>query len=488
MQPAKQIFERDELFRILGECALDGMIFHESGSAIHANMNCLDMTGYTREDFIGRNVFELLIAPDYKEFTLGKIRDGYPQAYESLIVRKDGSLLPVLLKGRAIGSQDNTLRVEVIRDLSAARSMDQCLRDTREQTAASSRLKDQFVALISHDLRSPLVSIKGMLDIAKEESAEGLFEMSRNGMFERIAGSAEGLIVLIERLLDHSRLQTGEIKPDSRFVNVGSLVDARISRISHLASMKNVSINNYLPDAMNIYADPDLYGEVLHNVISNAIKFTPRGGHVTVLSPDDSTVIVRDNGIGIDERIFPDLFKDGVRTSTYGTEGEKGTGLGLPYSYNIMKAHGGDLMAKSALGQGTEIHIILPKHTSIVLLVSDEDGQRSMIKEMIASFGKVLVVEARNGAEALNQLRYFMPTIVITDIEMPVFDGIELTRWIRSSPQYELVPIMALAAGMDADHGDLRENLSSLGADDILSKPLVENDFLPVVARYLGIV
>jgi len=98
MQPAKQIFERDELFRILGECVLDGMIFHESGTAIDANRNCLDMTGYTREEFIGRNLFELLIAPDYREFTLGKIRDGYPEAYESLIVRKDGSLLPVLLK------------------------------------------------------------------------------------------------------------------------------------------------------------------------------------------------------------------------------------------------------------------------------------------------------------------------------------------------------------------------------------------------------
>ena len=488
MPTTKPFSENEGGFRAPSGCTFDARIFHEEGIAVDVNENFLAMTGYSREEIIGRNVIEIAIAPDHKEAVYARMRSGCADACESLMVCKDGSYVPVELKGYDVDFEDRKLRVEVMHDISLQRQLEKSLRDTRNEAEASSRLKDQFVALISHDLRSPLASIKGMLDIAKKEGPEGLLEMRNNGMFERIANSAGGLISLIERLLDHSRLQTGEIKPELRFINVRSLVDDRIGRISQLASTKGLSIRNFLPESMNIYADPDLYGAVVHNIVSNAIKFTPRGGEITILSPEESLVIVRDNGIGIEEQMLPDLFNVGVRTSTYGTDGEKGTGLGLPYSYNIMKAHGGNLTAQPAMSKGAEFHIELPKHTSIVLLVSDEDAQRSMVKEMIAGFGKVLVVEARNGAEALNLLRYFMPSIVITDIEMPVFDGFELVRWIRGLTKYELVPIMAVAAFADAESAEWRENLSSLGADDIIAKPLVEDEFQMIVARYLGIV
>lgn len=416
-------------------------------------------------------VRELYAAPEANSFDVIKFKDG------KVIERYS---MPQLIDGEAVG------RVWSFRDITELKRSESDLHQAKEMAEAANRLKDQFVALISHDLRSPLLSIKGMLDIAKTESPEGLLEMGKNRTFDRIAQSAEGLINLTERLLDYSRLQMGEITPDMRFINIRSLAEEQIGRLSHLATIKNIAIRNTLPEAMHIYADPDLYGEVIHNVLSNAIKFTHHGGEITFLSEGESSLVIRDNGIGIDETMLPCLFNTEVKTSTCGTGGEKGTGLGLPYSFNIMKAHGGNLMVMPMKGAGAEFHIILPQHSSIVLIVDDQDAQRAIMKDMLNKLNNIQVVEAHNGAEALDMLQHIMPAIIITDIQMPVMDGIELVRRIRGLPQFEMVPIVGVTAFAGAASSEAREQLQSLGADDIMEKPLAEDEFLPVVARYTG--
>jgi signal transduction histidine kinase len=418
-----------------------------------------------------KRVRELYATPESTSLDILKFKDG------KVIERYS---MPQYIDGKAAG------RVWSFRDITELKRTEVNLRQAKETAEAATKLKDQFVSLISHDLRSPLLSIKGMLDVAKAESPEGLLEMGKNHTFERIAKSAKGLIALIERLLDHSRMQTGDIKPQMRFINLRWLVEDQINRIEHLAAVKNIPILNNLPEEMYIYADPDLYGEVIQNILSNAIKFTPHGGEITILSEDESSVIVRDNGIGIDEKMLDDLFKSNVKTSTRGTAGEIGTGLGLPYSANIMKAHGGSLTAVPMKGAGAEFHIILPKHTVIVLIVDDQDIQRAIIKEMFAKLKDVQVVEASNGAEALEILKHVTPAIIISDVQMPVMDGFELVRQIRCLPQYEMVPIVAVTSFAGIDYEEAREKLLSLGADDVFAKPLAEDEFLPMVARYTG--
>lgn len=482
-----QLEESENRFRRLSDASFEGIIVHDKGIIADVNEMCLRLTGYGREELIGKSVVELLIQPGFREVVIDKIRTNFEEAYEVKGKRKDGVVISVELRGKMADFHGKRFRVAVFRDISAQKEAEKNLREAKETAEAATKLKDQFVSLISHDLRSPLLSIKGMLDMAKAESPEGLVRMGQNGTFDRIAKSAEGLIALTERLLDHSRFRTGNINPEKRFINVRSLVEERIGRISHLASVKNITIRNLLPESMHIYADPDLYGEVIHNILSNAIKFTRGRGEIDILLTGESSVVVRDNGIGIGEKMLPDLFNGDVRTTTYGTDGEKGTGLGLPYSHNIMKAHGGNLTAASMKDAGTEFRITLPAHATIVLVVDDQDVQRAIMKEMLARLKSVQVVEARNGAEALEMLQYIMPAIIVTDIQMPVMDGFELVRRIRDLPKYELVPIMAVTAFAAASRGELREKLFALGADDFIAKPLVEDDFLPVVARYLGI-
>ncbi|MBI5439506.1 MAG: response regulator [Nitrosomonadales bacterium] len=423
------------------------------------------------DGFLNR-VRELYATPEASSFDIIKFKDGR-------IIERNS--LPQFIDGKVAG------RVWSFLDVTERKLAETELHQAKELAEASAHLKDQFVALVSHDLRSPLLSIKGMLDMAKAGGQDGLRETDKNRTLDRIAKSVEGLISLIECLLDHNRLQTGSIKPEMRFSNARSLVEGRIGRISHLAAVKNITIQNTLPDSMHLYADPDLYGEVIHNLLSNAIKFTRRGGEIAILPAGESTVIVRDNGVGIDEKMLPDLFNIGVKTTTYGTDDERGSGLGLPYSFGIMKAHGGSLTAVPIKGGGTEFHVTLPRHDTIVLIVDDQDIQRAIMKDMLAKLGSIQVVEARNGAEALEMLQHIMPAVIVTDIQMPVMDGFELVRQIRDLPQYEMVPIMAVTAFAGADPAELREKLLMLGADDFVAKPLTEEEFLPVVARYLGI-
>jgi PAS domain S-box-containing protein len=423
-------------------------------------------------DVFLERVRELYATPEANSFDVINFKGG------RVIER---SSIPQRIDGKVVG------RVWSFRDITERKLAETRLRQAKEQAESATRLKDQFVTLISHDLRSPLISIKGMLDLAGAGNHKGLRDMDKNRTFDRIAKSTEGLIALIERLLDHNRLQSGSMKPEMRFINVRSLAEEQIGRISHLASVKNITIHNTLPEAMHIYVDPDLYGEVIHNLLSNAIKFTNSGGAITILPSGESTVIVRDNGVGIDEKMLPNLFNIGVKTTTYGTGGERGNGLGLPYSFDIMKAHGGSLTAVPIKGAGTEFHVTLPRHDTIVLIVDDQDIQRAIMKDMLAKLDSIQVVEACNGADAMDKLQYIMPAIIVTDIQMPVMDGFELVRQIRNMPQYEMVPIMAVTAFAGADPAELREKLLALGADDFIAKPLAEEDFLPVVARYLGI-
>ena len=475
------------LFESISDAVL---IVDMNGRFVHVNNSACTRLGYSYEEMLQIGPADI-DTPEYAAKVPERIKVILEQGklvFETAQVRKDGAVIQVELNSRVIDYDGNPAIMSVVRDITERKRAETELRNAKEQAEAATRLKDQFVALISHDLRSPLISIKGAIDMAKEDGQEGLQKTGKDHTFDRISRSTEGLITLIERLLDHSRLQAGSIKPEMRFINVRSLVEEQIGRISHLALVKNIAIHDTLPESMHIYADPDLYGEVIQNLLSNAIKFTLRGGRVDILSPDDASVVVRDNGIGIDEKLLPDLFDSEMKTTTFGTDGEKGLGLGLPYAFDIMKAHGGSLTAMPIKNAGAEFHVILPKHETIVIIVDDNDIQRIIMRDMIAKLNSVRVVEAHNGADALDMLQHVMPAVIITDIQMPVMDGFELVRRIRDLPQYEMVPIMVVTAFAGTDHGEMREKLSTLGADDFIAKPLTEDKFLPVVARYLGIV
>ena len=156
-------------------------------------------------------------------------------------------------------------------------------------------------------------------------------------------------------------------------------------------------------------------------------------------------------------------------------------GLGLPLCHDIMKAHGGALMVDSEPGRGCVFHISLPEAQATVLIVDDQEAARMEIVEQMQDMA-ANIIEAANGKEALDRLAEIVPHLVITDIAMPVMDGLELLQFIRKNPAMESVPVVVMTSNAGVD---TREEAFRLGASDFVTKPIVAAEFIPRVKRFV---
>jgi CheY-like chemotaxis protein len=217
--------------------------------------------------------------------------------------------------------------------------------------------------------------------------------------------------------------------------------------------------------------------------LTNAIKFCSSGDRITFFVQPGlkSAIAIRDTGNGIDERIIPNLFKHEVKTSTVGTGGERGTGLGLPYSYDILKAHGGEITVESAPGKGTVFCVMLPYVRPIALVVDDEPMALLIVRSHLERIG-IEVTEAVSGEMALSAIKERHPHIVITDINMPVMDGFDLLDRLKKESATRDIPVIVMTS---AD-GEARDRAFRHGADDFVKKPIEAEDFIPRVRRFVG--
>lgn len=364
----------------------------------------------------------------------------------------------------------------------------------KEQAEDATKLKDKFVALVSHDLRAPLASSMGFLKLAQNLHGAAMTPELRQ-VVDRVVKSSGAQLEMIDQLLDISRLHTGKVVVAKKFVNAHALFAIQIVGIEGKIAEKGVSITNALPTEMQIFVDPVLFGQVAANLLSNASKFCRAGDRVSVevVNGDRQTILVKDTGVGISPDILPDLFLHEVKTTTRGTSDETGTGLGLPFCRDIVEAHGGEIRAESPLGGGAIFSIMLPEARAIVLLVDDNEANRIIMKRHLKeNFPGVEVMEGGNGQEALETLRNVTPHLIITDIIMPVIGGLELLEHLRKEPRLSGIPVIVATSdhsssmGTDGRKMDVRMKAFDLGAKDFVLKPVIPSDFLPRVRRFIS--
>jgi CheY-like chemotaxis protein len=259
----------------------------------------------------------------------------------------------------------------------------------------------------------------------------------------------------------------------------GQVVDS----LAPLAERKGVTLLNETKERTRIHADYNLMYEALTNLVTNAIKFTRAGDTITIFSPVDNpgAIAVKDTGVGIPPHIIPDLFHHEIKTTTTGTAGEQGTGLGLPFCKDIMDAHGGSLTVESEKGKGSVFCAVLPIRTPVALVVDDDEDQREILSWYMKTAG-INVVEAASGLEALDIIRSSRPDVVITDINMPGMDGIEFLTRLKEAVGGKPPPAMAVTGSRDKL---ILERAFYAGAADIVSKPFDENELISRVNRLL---
>jgi CheY-like chemotaxis protein len=350
---------------------------------------------------------------------------------------------------------------------------DDRLRDALAAAEEANRLKDEFLAVLSHELRTPLNAILGW---ARMLRAGTIAEADVPRALETIERNAHAQAQLIEDLLDVSRIVSGKLRLEMRPVDVGEVVQEAIDTVRPTADARGITMTTAVAHVAPVSGDAQRLQQVVWNLLTNAIKFTPPGGTVHVRVDQAAStvgVVVSDTGQGIDPEFLPHVF-DRFRqaSSTPGTTRRKGLGLGLAIVRHLVEAHAGTVSVESeGAGKGTTftaefpvmvgrtVHPSAPARyaqslettlslTGMRLLVVDDDPDaREMLKISLRQYGADVRVAA-SADEALGALTSDCPDVLVSDIEMPDTSGYELIRRLRQSDNLELrrLPAVALTA------------------------------------------
>jgi PAS domain S-box-containing protein len=493
-----------------------------NGTIMTWNAGAERIFGYTAEEAVGQPIV-MLVPPERRgeeAHILAMLRRGERvEHFETERVRKDGRRIFVSLSvspvkdatGRVIGAAKIARDVTSRKELEAERERLLAAERTARQVAeTANRAKDAFLAMISHELRSPLSPIlawarmlrRGVLDEEKTRRA-----------LETIERNAQAQAQLIDDLLDISRIVAGKLRLEVRPVDLVSVIEAAMDVVRPAAEAKDIRIESVFDTETGfVVGDPSRLQQVVWNVLSNAIKFTPKHGRVQITLERVNShveIAVSDTGRGIAHEFLLYLFERFQQAETGPTRTHGGLGLGLAIVRHLVELHGGTVVAESAgEGQGATFTIKLPRmifartageierrHPTLpmpvadrpdvslgqlrVLVVDDEPDSNDVVSGVLGSSGAEVRVAA-SAAQGLDELGRWSPDVIISDIAMPGEDGYAFIGKVRAlDGEKARIPAIALTAYATTED---RVRIFSSGFQVHLVKPVDPAELVAVVA------
>jgi len=433
--------------------------------------------------------FENMVHPDdlpfLKKTFKRALKDRASYKIEFRLLRKNGTVREVISQGFPYLDPNGhpVSMVGITQDITDRKQSERDLLEAKRRAEAATKLKDKFLSLVAHDLRSPLTWMLGFLRrMLKDEVAP--LDQRHEERIEKILAGGEHMIGMIDDLLQLSRLRTGEIMLSPRFMDRNLPISVVLGQIAPVAMEKGIEVVNEIPNGGRLYADEKLFRSVIQNLVTNAIKFCNRGDRITLFTPvgEPDTIAIKDTGTGMDRKFMKNLFRPDVQTSRLGTGGESGNGMGLPLCKDIITAHKGKIRVESRVGEGSVFYIQMPRVRPKIVLVEDDELTSAYLKRALEGL-EADILEAKHGREALNILNKVIPDLVITDIEMPVMDGFTLMENIRQHPKIGAVPVIVLTVKPDLT---TRERAIRAGASDFIAKTATAEELLLRVMKYMG--
>jgi PAS domain S-box-containing protein len=499
------------------ESSDDAIITKNLNSTITSwNPAATRMFGFTEEEALGKSI--RMIIPDElqseEDVVLAKIRAGEKvDHYETVRQRKDGTRVNISLTVSPIRDENGVIvgASKIARDITErVRLADENTR-LYEMAREANRAKDEFLAVLSHELRTPLNAIVGYSRllrggvISQEKAARALETLERN---------ATWLSQIIDDVLDVSRIVSGKIRLDVQPVELPLIVDNAVSTIQPAAEAKNIRVQTTIdPNVGPVSGDPDRLQQVVWNLVSNAVKFTPKGGRIQVRLERVNShieITVSDTGVGISSDFLPYVF-DRFRQAEGGTTRQTGgLGLGLAIVRHIVEMHGGTVLATSAgEGKGASFAVRLPlmivqpqpaepprAHprterlapltslgdlTGVRVVAVDDDHDALTLLRVVLETAGAEVTTVSSPFDAVKRITEVKPHVVVLDLGMPRMDGFEVIARIRASddPAVRDVPAAALTAFARSE--DRTKALRS-GFEMHLSKPVDPGELVASVA------
>ena len=391
---------------------------------------------------------------------------------------------------------------------------EEALQQAKEAAEVANRAKSDFLSMVSHELRTPLTSVLGFAKIIKKKLESTIFpeiptedrkiqkairQVGDN--IDIIVSEGERLTTLINDVLDLTKLEAGKIEWKAQPISVAQIIEQATAATSALFEAKRLKLFIELEEELpEILGDRDRLVQVVINLISNAVKFTEKGSVTCRVTRTDNAIAVTviDTGIGIAEADQPLVFERFKQIGDTLTDKPKGTGLGLPICKQIVEHHGGILWVESELGKGSNFSFTLPitagatvelKKTDLelavrqlkktketatpssseqkktILVVDDEAPLRKLLREQLEAEGYI-VREAKDGWDALTQVRKQSPDLIILDVIMPQISGFDVAAILKNDPETLGIPLIILSIAGEEEKG------SRLGADKYLTKPI----------------
>ena len=380
----------------------------------------------------------------------------------------------------------------------------------RAESEAANRIKDEFLATLSHELRTPLTSLLGWASVLRDARRD---EKILNQGLEAIDRNARVQAQLIDDLLDVSRIVSGKLNLDVRPLDITSVARAAINVVRPAADAKGILLDYWAEPGLGaICADSARLHQIIWNVLSNAVKFTPHGGRIYVRVEQDGSdarVTVKDTGQGIDPEFLPRVFDRFRQADSSTTRSFGGLGLGLAIVRHLVELHGGTVSAQSdGVNKGATFSATFPlladrsepvavaqsgEMTALefrsldglrVLLVDDEPEAREIISTVIARTGAE-VTACTTASEALAKITEWKPDVILSDIAMPDEDGYSFIGKVRSLPRDKGGETPAAALTAYARDVDRRQALAA-GYQMHIAKPIGASQLVHMVARLAG--
>lgn len=504
-------FNEEKYRRIIEDMQLGIMEVDANGIAVRVYDRFCEMTGFTEEEFLGKDPSDLITDADTKKIILNKTDDrkkGNSSVYEVKCVKKNGESIWLLVSGAPRFDDDGNFvgSIGVHLDITQQKELLEELEKAKALAEESSKAKEIFLANMSHEIRTPLNAVLGMthLLLATEPTKE------QEEYLEAIRSSSDILLNIISGILDLSKIEAGKLDFHESIFDLHALLKSLEATFAHRLAAKGIKVNLKWSSKLSrkVIGDKLFISQIILNILGNAAKFTKKGSisvSADLLSENSEFTFILfkviDTGIGIQKEKLSLIF-DNFQQADWSTVREfGGTGLGLSIAKYLVELHGGEITAKSEIGNGTtfEFTILFKKvkkginsstvkeelkeeqtedidFSGLSVLVAEDNIMNQRFVSIVLEKMQATYVICDNGQLALEMAKKKKFDIILMDIQMPIMDGNEVASNIRNGENLNKdTPIIALTAS--ALVGDRKLALAS-GMNEYLSKP-----FSPIQLR-----